>query len=211
MRIGIYARESTSDTTKAPSITEQIIRGKQWALENGHDVIEVYEDNGYSGGDWKRPGWLKCINDAKRHWYNILWVWNQDRIARDTEQFLYFCRILDQGRCKIYDDVGHEYIDMSTLGGRVKHSTLAQAAEIFRLVTSEKVKQAYRRRMAEGKSWGRKGKKIDIESVMADYNKSKNGNHADYMGWRKLGKKYGMAHMSIKKLILKELKKESKQ
>ena len=35
----------------------------------------------------------------------------------------------------------NDFIDMTTLGGRVKHTQLAAAAEIFRMVTSEKVKR----------------------------------------------------------------------
>jgi DNA invertase Pin-like site-specific DNA recombinase len=37
----------------------------------------------------------------------------------------------------------------------VKHQSLAQAAEIFRLVTSDKVKRAYERNVKMGKRWGR--------------------------------------------------------
>lgn len=164
MRVAIYARESSDDTNKAPPIQSQIHRGKQWAAEHGHECVEVYADNGYSGGDWKRPAWLQAVNDAKRHHYTILWVWNQDRLARDTEQFLWFYRNLQQASTRIWEETGKDYIDMETLGNRVKHQTMAQAAEIFRLVTSEKVKAAYVRK--GGKDWGRPCKEVDVERLL---------------------------------------------
>jgi hypothetical protein len=43
-------------------------------------------------GDWKRPRMNQLVNDAKRHLFKIVIVWSQDRIARDTEQFLWFYR-----------------------------------------------------------------------------------------------------------------------
>ena len=42
MKIGIYARESSADLSKAPPIQAQIERGKQWASQNNHEVVIVY-------------------------------------------------------------------------------------------------------------------------------------------------------------------------
>lgn len=163
MKVAGYFRESSDDTNKAPSISAQIERFRQWAAQENHEITGEYADNGYSGGDWKRPQWQKSVNDAKRHIWVILWVWNQDRLARDTEQFLWYYRQLATAKVKMFEDTSNNFIDMSDLGGRVKHQTLAQAGEIFRLVTSDKVKQAYRRKKAKGESWGRPNKKFDIE------------------------------------------------
>ena len=57
MKVALYARESSDDTRKAPPIEDQIETGKMWAKENNYDVVIVYADDGYSGGDWKRPNW----------------------------------------------------------------------------------------------------------------------------------------------------------
>jgi DNA invertase Pin-like site-specific DNA recombinase len=194
MRIAIYARESSDDLSKAPPITEQIERGRAWARENGHEVVEVYADDGYSGGNWKRPAWLQCVKDAKRHHYAVLWVWNQDRLARDTEQFLWFCRMLRSGHVKIYEDTANEHIDMDSLGGRVKHQTMAQAAEIFRLVTSDKVKKAYERNKRAGKPWGRPKKHFDLQRAIMLHNQGK--------GWRTIGKEVGVSYQTIRRTFI---------
>lgn len=162
MRVALYCRESSDDTGKAPDIRSQIERGRAWASENGHEIVEEYQDNGFSGGDWTRPGWLQSVKDSKRHYWLTLWVWNQDRIARDTEAFLWFYRNLKEAGARIWEDTSGEFIDMETLGGRVRHQTMAQASEIFRLVTSEKVKQAYRRKRAKNEPWGRPARPFDL-------------------------------------------------
>jgi site-specific DNA recombinase len=202
MKIGIYARESDKDTTKAPPIEAQIERGRQWAKENNHEVIEVLQDNGFSGGDWKRPAWNQVLKSAKGHRFSILWVWNQDRIARDTEQFLYFYRTMTKLNCQIYEDTAHEFIDMETLGGRVKHQALAQASEIFRLVTSQKIRQVAAKYKAAGKPWGRQIKNLNRDAII----KMKQDNPS--WGWRLLAKKYyelygiKVAHNTIRNVII---------
>lgn len=202
MKVALYARESSDDTTIAPPVTEQINRGKQWAAENGHIIVETYVDNGFSGGDWNRPDWNRCIKDARRHIYTVLWVWNQDRIARDTEQFLFFYRNINSAKCRIFEDTSNDFIDMETLGGRVKHQTMAQAAEIFRLVTSDKVKQAYRRKKNKA-PWGRPKKAFDIE--VAKQLRSQG------LGWRSIGQQLGVCHNTIRRALLNNPINEHKE
>lgn len=193
MKVAIYARESTDDTRKAPPIEEQIARGREWARENNHDLVMIYQDDGYSGGDWKRPAWLQSVKDAKRHAWAILWTWDQDRLARDTEQFLYYQRNLRQAGVQIYEQTAKAFIDMDTLGGRVKHQTMAQAAEIFRLVTSEKVKRAYESRKKEGRPWGRPAKSWDVDKAVELRRQG--------WGWRYIAKELGVGYQTVRRAL----------
>src|SRR3990167_8448052 len=61
MKVSAYMRESSADTTKAPSIHEQGGAFALWVQENKYEEIKRYEDNGFSGGDWKRPSWNKLV------------------------------------------------------------------------------------------------------------------------------------------------------
>lgn len=194
MKTAIYARESLDDHNRAPPIENQIERGKQWAKENNHTITSIYKDNGYSGGDWNRPDWQQSIKDAKRHTYQTLWIWNQDRLARDTEQFLWYYRMMEEAKVKIWEDTSHDYIDMNTLGGRVKHQSIAQANEIFRLVTSDKVKQAYKRKKAKGERWGRKAKKFDHKLAAELRDRG--------MGWRKIALECGVSYQTIRRYLI---------
>lgn len=194
-KVSAYVRESSDDTGKAPSIKEQIERIKQFVTEKGYNLINIYSDNGFSGGDWKRPAWNQLVKDARRHLFKIVIVWNQDRIARDTEQFLWFYRNLDQAHIKIYS-LTDSWIDMTSLGDRVKHTSLAQASEIFRLVTSDKVKKAYeskKKKEGENFSWGRPKGKYDLDLIKNLRSKGK--------GYRQIAKQIGCSYQTIRRLL----------
>lgn len=194
MKVALYVRESSADTNKAPSIDEQITRGKQWVKENGYELIKVYSDNGYSGGDWTRPDWIQCVKDAKRHLWNIVWVWNQDRIARDTEQFLWFNRNLKDANIKIWEDTSNSLVDTDSLGNKIKHTTLAQAGEIFRLVTSDKVKKAYQRKKANGEHWGRNKIYVDVNLAIELKNQG--------LGFRRIAKEMNLHYQTVRRALL---------
>ena len=199
MKVALYVRESSDDTMKAPPIKEQIETGMQWAMENQHEVVIIYKDEGFSGGNWKRPDWNKSVNDAKRHLFMLIWVWNQDRLARDTEQFLWYYRNLREAKVMIYEHTAGSMINMESLGDRVKHQSLAQAAEIFRLVTSEKVKSKYesKKKAAEKKNetlkWGRPRKDIDVEKAIELRKQGK--------GWRTIGLELGVSYQKVRRVL----------
>jgi len=203
LKVALYCRESTDDTSKAPNIQNQLERGKAWALKEGYSLVAMYADNGFSGGDWQRPQWLQCVKDAKRHLWKVLWVWNQDRLARDTEQFLWFYRSLKDANAQIFEETSNDFIDMETLGGRVKHQTMAQAAEIFRLVTSEKVKAAHIRSKAAGLPWGRKPRNFDVGLAQELRLRGK--------GWREIAKVVGVSYQTVRRVLLKGVILEHQQ
>ena len=199
MKVAIYARESDKDTKKAPPIGEQIEKGKHWIKENNHELVDILTDNGFSGGDWKRPAWNKAIRMAKSHKFQMLWSWDQDRLARDTEQFLYFYRKLNEAKVLVVTTDGE--VDMSTLGGRVKHTSLAMAHEIFRVQTSEKVKKTYEHKKKKAENlgqkvkWGRPKNYVDIKRAIELYDSG--------MGYRKIANVLGGSYQTIRRALLK--------
>jgi DNA invertase Pin-like site-specific DNA recombinase len=202
----IYARESSDDTNKAPPIEKQIEIGKQWCLDNGYELKYIFQDDGYSGGDWNRPEWKRAIQEAKGKHYNVLWTWNQDRIARDTEQFLWFFRNLKENSIRVF--CSNEEINMDDVGGMAKHTSLAMASEIFRRVTSEKVKRTYdsKKKQAEknGKKvvWGRKPKEYDLQKILELRKLNK--------GWKAIAKEMGCSHSTIRRIVVQNTPQKSK-
>lgn len=198
MKVAIYARESDDDTSKAPPIEKQIEIGKQWAKDNEYEIIFIFKDNGYSGGNWNRPDWKMAIQEAKGKHYNILWTWNQDRIARDTEQFLFFYRNLKDNGIKVISETEGE-INMDSVGGMAKHTSLAMASEIFRRVTSEKVRRTYetKKKEAEKKgikiTWGRKAKDYDTEKIIKLREKG--------LGYKSIAKEIGCSYQTIRRAL----------
>lgn len=203
----IYARESEDDTSKAPPITEQIARGKQHAQENELEIVQVYEDNGYSGGDWNRPSYNQLIRDARRHFFKVVLVFNTDRIARDTEQFLYFQRNLKESHVKVFS-LTEGNINLDTVGDTAKNISIAMANEIFRKVTSEKVKKAYslKKSLANKHNtkvqWGRKAKEYDLDKI--------HSLRASGKGYRSIAKEMLCSYQTIRRLLLQNTPRENK-
>ena len=203
MKAIIYARES-ADKTKAPPITEQIDRAKDYIKEQGYQLIEIYKDEGYSGGDWKRPAWRQLVNDAKMKRFNIVVVWNQDRIARDTEQFLWFHRNLKDAHVKLYS-ICDGWINLDTVGDTAKNISIAMASQLFRQVTSEKVKRAYssKKNKADEKGedikWGRDKLEFDLDK--AKQLKAQNPK----WGYRKIAKFFpGVGFQTIRRRLIED-------
>ncbi|MFW5889083.1 MAG: recombinase family protein [Bacillota bacterium] len=207
MKTVIYARESSGDTNKAPPIEEQIKRAKQYCLEKDYELIDIYADNGYSGGNRKRPEYNRLLREARGHKFKLVLVWNQDRIARDTEQFLYFNRNMKENHVQVFSLVANEYIDLEKLGDRVKFQSLAQADEIFRLVTSDKVKRAYEMKKRKSKDseidWGRPRKELDINKILAL--------RASGAGYRAIAKEFNCSYQTIRRVVLQNTLQENKQ
>jgi len=199
-RICIYARESSADTNKAPSIDKQIQIGKDWIASQGSLCVEVFADKGYSGGNWNRPEWQRCVRQARANTFKVIWVFAQDRIARDTEQFLWFYRQVREKNIQIYDHTLRNYIDMETLGGRMMQTQLAASSEIFRLITSEKVKRAYEQNKRLNKPWGRRREDINEEVLVRL--------HTNLTGWRSITKAYNeemktnISYSTIRRVLL---------
>ena len=201
VRYAIYGRESSDDTNKAPPIEEQIKRCKQYAEEQEFTFIQSYEDNGFSGGNWKRPAWKQLVRDAKFHKFNMVIVWNQDRIARDTEQFLWFQRSLKEASVKLYS-ICDGIINLDSVGDTAKHISIAMASEIFRKVTSEKVRRAYSSKVKEAEKkgtrikWGRSPGKYNI-NLMRQLK-------AEGLGFREIAKRTGgCSYQTVRRLLQK--------
>jgi DNA invertase Pin-like site-specific DNA recombinase len=206
MKAIIYARESSDDTNKAPPIEEQIKRGKQYIEEQGFELIQTFEDNGFSGGNWNRPAFNQLIRLARGHRFNIVIVWNSDRIARDTEQFLFFNRNMKESHVKVFSLTEGE-INLDTVGDTAKNISIAMANEIFRKVTSEKVKRAYEMKKRKAKdqpiNWGRPKQEYDLNKILTLREQGK--------GYRLIAKELNCSYQTIRRILLQNTPQENKQ
>jgi DNA invertase Pin-like site-specific DNA recombinase len=88
---------------------------------------------------------------------------------------------------------------MDNVGDRVKHTSLAQASEIFRLITSDKVKKTYESKKKEAQKnntklvWGRKPKQLDIERIKELRSQG--------LGYREIAKQFDCSYQTIRRLL----------
>lgn len=90
-RAVLYLRLSKEDQDKltqgddSASITNQRLLLTDFALENGFQIINVYQDDDYSGLFNDRPDFEKLIEDAKLQKFDIVIAKTQSRFTRNME------------------------------------------------------------------------------------------------------------------------------
>lgn len=79
----IYARVCTESIyTKKESITNQVDYLLEYAKENDFNIVNIYSDDGISGGTLKRPGLEEMLSDMKNKKFDTILVANLSRFSR---------------------------------------------------------------------------------------------------------------------------------
>lgn len=88
MNIAIYSRKSMF-IEGSESLENQIQICKSYIQSKVIDVqsVFIYEDEGFSGGNTKRPKFQKMIKDLKSKKFNMLVCYKLDRISRNVADF----------------------------------------------------------------------------------------------------------------------------
>jgi DNA invertase Pin-like site-specific DNA recombinase len=80
MRISLYARVSKSDESQDPENQLEPLRKYAKALQG--DIVEEYIDRA-SGGNGDRVNFLRMLEDAGSHKFDLLLIWGLDRFSRE--------------------------------------------------------------------------------------------------------------------------------
>ena len=85
---GIYIRLSQEDKSKlyetdSESVTNQKDILRNFCKKNGFNLAGEYVDDGYSGTNFDRPGFIKMIEDIKSKKINLVIVKDLSRLGRD--------------------------------------------------------------------------------------------------------------------------------
>lgn len=95
-KVGIYCRLSIEDKDKArsddsASIQNQKAMLRDYCLERGWEIYDIYADDGFSGIDRTRPAFNRLLRDCEQGNIDIVLCKDQSRFSRDTviiEQYL---------------------------------------------------------------------------------------------------------------------------
>lgn len=89
-RIAIYSRKSKF-TGKGESIGNQVELCKEYVRSMfGEEYIDrcvIFEDEGFSGGNLKRPSFQKMMEGVRKHQFKAIVVYRLDRISRNISDF----------------------------------------------------------------------------------------------------------------------------
>ena len=94
-KAGIYCRLSVDDANNSAKAKNYIPADESVSIENQYEIlskfamlngwaeIKTYRDDGYSGGNFQRPGFLEMLEDAKAGVINLILVKDLSRLGRD--------------------------------------------------------------------------------------------------------------------------------
>ena len=94
-KVGIYCRLSVDDASNSAkakgyipadesvSIENQYELLSKFVMLNGWTEVKSYRDDGYSGGNFQRPGFLEMLEDARHGLIDLILVKDLSRLGRD--------------------------------------------------------------------------------------------------------------------------------
>ena len=89
-RIAIYSRKSKF-TGKGESIGNQVELCRAYVRnifgEDYGDRCDIFEDEGFSGGNLKRPDFRRMMEQVRKRRYKAIVVYRLDRISRNISDF----------------------------------------------------------------------------------------------------------------------------
>jgi len=138
LRIALYSRKSV-ETDTGESIKNQISICKRY-FERGNDEckFELFDDEGFSGGNINRPDFKRMMELVKAKQFDVVAVYKVDRIARNIVDFVNTFDELEKLDVKLVSVT--EGFDPSTPIGKMMMMLLASFAEMERMNIAQRVK-----------------------------------------------------------------------
>ena len=144
----IYARYSEGPGQTDKSIDGQVADCKAYAERNGIQILEVYADKHVSGKSTQgRVEFLRMVEDAKRHLFDVVIVWKIDRFGRDRRDIAIYKYELKQAGVQLH------YAEESVPDGPegiILESVLEGLAEYYSADLRQKVTRGIRETLKRG-------------------------------------------------------------
>jgi DNA invertase Pin-like site-specific DNA recombinase len=148
MRVGIYARVSTSEQTPANQLDALRIFG----AARGWEVTE-FVDHGVSGAKERRPALDELLRAVRKRKIDAVACVKLDRLARSVRHLVSLAQEFES--LGVHLIVLDQAIDTTTPSGRLLFHVLASIAEFERDLIRDRVKAGMARARRAGKRLGR--------------------------------------------------------
>ena len=148
MRVAIYARVSSERQEKEHTIGSQLEALRNYAAQNGMEIVQEFTDEGHSGARLDRPGLDRMRDLAERRGFEVLLTYCTDQLAR---KFILQALILEEmerfGVKVIFLEGGAADDPLS----RLMHQITGAVAEFERAKITERCRRGklYRSRCGE--------------------------------------------------------------
>lgn len=137
-KAAIYTRKSKF-TQSGESIETQINLCRDYAKDIlGIKEFVIYEDEGFSGGNTKRPNFQRMLEDCRYGLFDAIICYRLDRVSRNIADFSKLIRELEYLNIKFVSI--KEQFDTSTPMGRAMMNIAAVFAQLERETIAERVR-----------------------------------------------------------------------
>ncbi|KRQ87800.1 DNA-invertase hin [Caloramator mitchellensis] len=145
----IYSRKSKY-TGKGESIDNQISICKDYLERMGISDYLIYEDEGFSGKNVKRPEFQRMLKDAKAKKFDVLICYRLDRVSRNIADFAHLIELLEKYTINFISV--SEQFDTSSPMGRAMMYIASVFAQLERETIAERIKDNMLE-LAKGGRW----------------------------------------------------------
>ena len=151
VRVILYARVSTRDKDQSPET--QLFLLRQYAAQQGWQIIREYVDQASATDLRGRVAWRELLEHARRGGFDLVLVVKLDRAFRSAKDTYDNLAYLDNHNIGFV--AATQPIDTSTSTGKLLLGVLAAVAEFERALIVERTKEGLDRAKSQGKQLGR--------------------------------------------------------
>ena len=101
LRLAIYARVSTEEQREGQTFDSLIAELERFSREKAWPIVNIYKDEGWSGGVMERPELDRLRDDAQRGVFDAVLINDVDRLARDVAHLGVIKRDLERHGIKV--------------------------------------------------------------------------------------------------------------
>lgn len=189
MKIGIYARVSTTDQ----DCSQQLRDLREYAAARRWDIQGEYVDHGVSGTKDTRPAMSRLMDAARRRALDAIIVWKIDRWGRSMPGFVSSVQELRSLSVRFIAVTQGIDTDEGNPTARLMLNLLASFAEFERELIVERTRAGLQRARREGRIGGRPKLVVNRAKVLAM--------NSDGMTTREIGEELDISPASVCRIL----------
>jgi DNA invertase Pin-like site-specific DNA recombinase len=196
MKVGVYARVSTSDKEQDPET--QLMHLRDFCNAQNWEIYKEYIDTASALDIAHRTAWRSLLDDAAKRKFKIVLVFKLDRAFRSVKHM--------HDTLSTWEALGisfkslREQFDTSTALGRLLLNLLAALAEFELELIRERVKAGMERAARQGKKIGRP-RVTDRRGFNTRYKTILERLRAGEISRRRAAKELGIGYATLKGLL----------
>ena len=141
--VALYVRVSTEEQAiNGDSLRTQREELTKYALKNGFHIYGIYEDDGFSATNLKRPALQRLLKDVEQNKINRILITKLDRLSRGVRNYYKILDTLDEHN--VFWQTIFEKYDSSTASGRLHINIMLSVAENESAQTSERIRSVFK-------------------------------------------------------------------